>query len=475
MTHPKIQVEEMRNDYTITQGELKCGSFSCKIPFALVFNDEGVFFIETFLPNKEFYEQTKRTGFYTLVGKTEKGYDIEINKLSFSSFKYVNFKIEFICYGSLKLIDNRKENPEKNDSEKYEDSIYVIEVEGLKMKFAHHTTFERYRNDGKVDEFFNSDFDHTICAMTINFSEKEGNYYKLIFTKNPKTDNILIDFSKHSGFNRLTYKNYLIIKDSLLSFLSFINGGHVTVKKEMTGWFITSSGSEYKNSQCVIIYSRKIESTKYLSYFIPANEHHSYSSEIVPHMFLNCFDHFYRLNKQLDFMSLVFSLNNSTETVGLEEKYFILITALEKICTNYAKTMRQPKTTLINKDTFINDIKPELDEVLKKYENIIKQDNLSAWHIFKSKIGNVNKSNNSETSQKLYELFEFSKIPINNEVISLIETERNQAVHEGIIGLTEQARIKNYWKLDHILRDIILNLIQYKSRRNHTYKYYEHN
>jgi hypothetical protein len=232
-------------------------------------------------------------------------------------------------------------------------------------------------------------------------------------------------------------------------------------------------GIQYTNSQCVVIYSRKREATKYLSDFIPANEHHSYSSSIVPHMFINCFDHYYRINKQLDFISLVFSLNNSTETVGLDEKYFILITALEKLCTNYSKTTRQPKNTLIDNDIFINDIKPELEAVLKKYETVIKQDNLSAWAIFKSKIGNVNKSYKAETSQKLYELFAYSKIPINDDVVNLIETERNQAVHEGIIGMTEQDRIKNYWKLDHILRDIILNLIDYRSYRNYVYKYYE--
>lgn len=466
-------MDRNRNAYTITKGEIKCGSFSCEIPFALVFDDNGVFYIETFLPNKQFYEQTKNIGFYSLIGKTEKGYDIEISKLSFHRLKYANLKLELICYGSLKLSDNRKEQRELDNSNQYDYSIYVIEVEGLKMEFAHHTTIERFRNDGKVDDLLNFDFDHTSCAMTINFSEKEGNYYKLIFTKNPKTDNILIDFSKHVGYNRLTYKNYLLIKDSFLSFLSFLNGGHVTVRKEMTGWFITTSGSEYTNSQCVIIYSRKRETTKYLSNFIPANEHHSYSSSIVPHMFINCFDHYYRLNKQLDFISLVFSLNNSTETVGLEEKYFILITALEKLCSNYAKTIRQPKKTLIDKDTFINDIKPELEAVLEKFETVIKQDNLSAWAIFKSKIGNINKSNKAETSQKLYELFTYSRIPINNEVVSLIETERNQAVHEGVIGLTEHDRIKNYWKLDHILRDIILNLIDYRSYRNYTYKYYE--
>jgi hypothetical protein len=466
-------MDEKRTDYTIIEGELKCGSFYCKIPFALVFDDNGVFYIETFLANKEFYEQTQNTGFYTLIGKTEKGYDIEITNLSFRKFQYSNFKLELICYGYIKLSDNRKDRREANNDNQNDDSIYLVELEGLKMEFAHHTSIEKYRNGGKVEEFFNFDFDHTSCAMTINFSQTEGNYYKLIFTQNPKNENIVIDFSEHKGYNRLTYKNYLQFKNTFLSFLSFINGGHVTVKKELTGWFISTSGNKYTNSQTTFIYSRKKKTVKYLSDYIPANEHHSYSSNILPHMFISCFDKYYQLNKQLDFVSLVFSLNNSTETTGLEEKYFILITALEKICSNYAKTNEQSKKTIIDTETFQNQIRPELDAVLKKYEAIIKQDNHSAWAIFKSKIGNINNINKAETSQKLYELFAYSSISLNNEVISLIETERNQAVHEGIIGKTEQDRIKNYWKLDHILRDIILNLIGYKSYRKHIFKYYE--
>ena len=110
---------------------------------------------------------------------------------------------------------------------------------------------------------------------------------------------------------------------------------------------------------------------------------------------------------------------------------------------------------------------------MKKYELIIKKENPSAWAIYKSKIGNINQSNNAETTQKLYELFAYAKIAVNSEVQRLVENERNQAVHEGIIGVTEENRINNYWKLDHILRDVILNLIGYKGLRKYTYKYFE--
>ena len=206
-------------DYTITGGEIKCDNRSCKIPFALVFNNDGIFYVETFLPNKEFYELSKSGSFYTLVGKTEKGYDIEIEELSSQMFKYATLKLELICFGKITLLDNRKEPPEDNHSENYENSIYVVEVEGLKMKFADHTQIKKYRNYGKVDELLNFDFDHTSCAMTINFSEKAGTYYKLIFTKSASNDNIIIDFTMHTGYNRMTYKNYLKIKN--LYFLYF--------------------------------------------------------------------------------------------------------------------------------------------------------------------------------------------------------------------------------------------------------------
>jgi hypothetical protein len=468
-----MSIQSTRNDYTILQGHLICGVHVCDIPFALVFNASGSFAVETFLPGKEFFEQTKDIESYKLIGKTEKGYDIEIEDLYLKRFSFSNCKMELVCLGFIKLMDNRREKPQIDGLDTYDDSIYIVEVEGLAMKFGHHTEAKRYRNGVELKEFFNHDFDHTSCAMLINFSEKEGNYYKLIFTKNPENENMIIDFSEHEGYNRLTYKNYLVIKNTLISFLSFVNGGDISVRKELTGSSVTTSGNQIINSQTVYIYSFKKEIAAYNDYFLPINKHRTYASKIIPHLFISCFDQYFQLNKKLDFNALVFSLNNSTQTIGLEEKYFILITALERLCNNYSKTVRDPKKTLIDNTLFRENIKPELDAVLKKYELIIKRENPSAWAIYKSKIGNINQSNNAETTQKLYELFAYAKIAVNSEVQRLVENERNQAVHEGIIGVTEENRINNYWKLDHILRDVILNLIGYKGLRKYTYKYFE--
>jgi len=88
-----------------------------------------------------------------------------------------------------------------------------------------------------------------------------------------------------------------------------------------------------------------------------------------------------------------------------------------------------------------------------------------------SKIGNLNKKNIIETTQKLYEFLNFAKIKINAQVNNLVENERDTAVHEGIIGSSDKEKIQNYLKLDHILRDVVLNLIEYKGKRNRKFDY----
>lgn len=127
--------------------------------------------------------------------------------------------------------------------------------------------------------------------------------------------------------------------------------------------------------------------------------------------------------------------------------------------------------TLIDKQKFDFEIKPRLLDALKLFESAIKTESKSAYNNLKSKLGGLNKSNN-DTNQLLNDFFVYAKIPINAAVTNLIEVERNLAVHEGIIGETEKERIENYWKLDHILRDCILNLIDYKSYRKRKVPYF---
>jgi hypothetical protein len=455
--------------YTVVKGQLSCGDHVATFPFALVFENNGFYSVQTFLPDKSFYETTRLQD-YRLTGTTEKGYDIEIVELFMRNFRYDNLKIDLDCYGKITLTDNRDVSDAPEDGK---NSIYIVELEGLKMKFARHTEVTRYRDGKKIGGIGDIHFDYTDCSMIINFSPAAGNHYKLVFTKNPFNDNILLEFSQDEGYSRMTFANYLLIKPVLVSFLSFMNGGDVFVRKEMTGFYVTMSGEVYRNAQIVHLYSMKGEFVEHRSNFLPINENHSYSKQIIPHLFINCFDAYYQLNSQLDFISLVFSLNNSTQTAGLNEKYYILITALERLAFKYAATQQQKESTWLSGELFDEHIQPELFAVLEIYKQQMMQENAEAWEVLNKKIADLNKNSPASVGRRLADLFSYAGITINKEVKNLIKKERHRSVHEGVIGSDETESISNYWKLDHILRDIILNLINYQRRRNYVFKYFE--
>lgn len=455
--------------YTITSGHIKGQESNCEIPFALVFLDKGIYRIETFFKDEDFFDKNKNS-YFSIVGKTEKEYDIEIFGLGYTKYKYATRKAELICHQHLIITDNRPNGYEKTQEEiDSGDLIWYIEVEGMKMKFADHTTTEKYRNSEKVDGIRFPDFDHTSCMIKINHPDILGNHFELTFIENPKNGNILIDFASHRHHNPFYFNYYLKIRKELISFLSFINGGNVFIRKELTGITFNEKAID---SQIVYHYSRKKRNDFYCNDYIPINEHHSYSSPIFNNLFLFCFDSFFQLNKLLDLRALIFSLNNSTQTAGLEERYFILITAFEKLCSDYVKSKSSGSNTLIPKETFDTEIKQDLFDALEKNKSLIVSENESSFNTFKARIGGINR-NNDDIVQRMYEFLDYAKIPINQLVKNLVEKERHEAVHEGIIGHSNVNKIENYWKLDHILRDSILNLIGYKSIRNRKVPYFK--
>jgi hypothetical protein len=461
----------MEHIYTILNGHVEIGKKQCNIPFALVFRNDGVLYVESFFQKADFYDSVKGLNYYKLIGKTEKGYDIECEGLFCTQYKYNNQKVNFICEKYIKLTNNQDEGPQVENSVPIETPIYFSELEGLKMHFSDHTTTEQYQNSGKVDNPLNIDFDHTDCLFFFNHPDFLGNFYKIVFMKNADNNNILIDFSNSGGYSKLTNKKYQILKNDLLDFLSFINGGLVKVRKEFLGETLTiKSANKGFDAQTVIIYSFKQMSEFDCNDYLPIDNNRSYTSEIFQKAFLSGFDKFYHLNKSLDFSGLTYSLN-STNNVGLDERYFILITALERISNNYSSNNSDISKHLIDDKYFKETLKLELKSLLATHKSEINKSNKSAWDIINSKIGNLNRRNNSETSQKLYELLNYACINVSKSVINLIEKERNVAVHEGVIGTNDTERIKNYWKLDHVLRDIILNLIEYKGTRKRKYEY----
>jgi hypothetical protein len=462
----------MKNVYTIVNGILKTSEIEFKLSFALIFLKDGIYTIDAFVAEPNFYNTNIHSHEYTLIGITEKGYDIEVFSLSCTMYKSHSNKISLKCNGHIRLIDKRNNKFDENAQVKTQsDNIYMIEIEGLKMHFADHTTHEKHRLDGQVqDELLNVEFDHTSCGLIVNDPSKirGGNYFNLFFIKSQLNNNIILDFRKGEAGNKLSLSNYKIIKNDLICFLSFVNGGKILVRRELCGSFFTERRGGEFDSQDVVLYSKPEMSESFCSDYVPINYHHSYSSEIFDQLFIRCFDKYYQLNKTLDFNSLVFSLNNSYATKGLKERYFILITAFERICNNYAK-QNNISSELVDQEYFHNEIKPRLLKIISDCEIDIRKNNPIAMEVFTSRLRNLNQR--VDTVQKLYEFIDYCKIPINDNVRKLIDVERHKAVHEGVIGESDVEMVQNYWKLDHILRDAILNLIGYRSHRSRKFDY----
>lgn len=460
----------MENVFTIAKGVITTSTETCEVKFALVHDRNGIYHVETFLEEKEFFERNQDVRALSLKGLTEKGYDIDIHGLSWRSYKSINQKATLICNDHIRIVDNRKQTfePPTELNKDASDTIYFIEIDGLRTKFADYTEHIKYRHYDPSEDYKKFEFDHTSCALLVNGPNFIGNCFHLLFTPGFKSDLTVIDFRHNTGYSELTYSAYKAIKNDFITFLSFINGAKVVVKREVCGRFYTQNENGSIHSQDEYHYSRRNVCEQVHSDYVPINYHHSYSNAIFSQVFIKCFDKYHQLNKSLDFNSLVFSLNNAYATSGLEERYFILITAFERIATNYAKSNASNKN-LVDKYFFDTQIKSNLLEIIKTNSATIRNQNNLALDVFISKISNLNNTN--DTATKLYAFLNNASIKVNDGVKQLIDNERNQAVHEGIVGETPGIMVRNYWKLDHILRDCILNLIGYKSHRRRVFNY----
>ncbi|MGS0527716.1 hypothetical protein ACU8V7_23555 [Zobellia nedashkovskayae] len=454
----------MNHVYTITKGTLIGEEKKCELPFALVFEQNGVYFLETFLKD-DFFKEGDFSKWYNLEGITEKNYLIEIRDLTFTRYQHQNKKAKFVCRNYVKLTEQRTKLPEGYSKE--EQSIFFLELDGFKTSFADYTQVKKLRPYGEVDEFRVGDFDHTSCAMCIQMEGYKQNYFHLIFSKSNGVGNIQIDFTKNGGYGRLTYSHYLEFRSQFIGFLSLLNGGQVKIKKELTGEFYNTNGSD---AHIVYYYSFTKTENSNLSSYTPINDHHSSSSQIFQNTFFKCFNLYYHNDLNLELTSIVSSLNTAHSTSGIHQTYSILINALEKLSSNYQKSVGNFEEHVMDNNAWENIIKPSLFKMLDEQKSTINSTNKNAFLAFKSQIGDLNRRKNS-TSQKMYDLLEFGGIPINSKVENLVKNERHSAVHDGVFGENSTEMFINYQKLDHILRDIILNIIDYRSLRRSVYDY----
>jgi len=455
--------------YTLLTAELFSETKRIDLPFALVFENNGVYRVEVSYQDDNFFEEEDFQHRFTLKGKTEKGWEIECSGLWYSRYIGETKKAEFRCHDKVRLENNKREHEpdEENDRRPFSKRLHFIEIDGFEVVFGDHTRTERLHNTGKVRDFNNVEWDHSSCALTINHPKIPENYFHLNFYKSKSSGNTIIDFTKTEGYGKLLFEEWKLFKEEFVSFLSFLNGADVRVIRELTGH---NYQDEAKDAQLVYTYSLPKLGKRNHDGYIPINEYHSYSSNIFSLAFIQCFDKYYQQNKIFDFVSLVRSLNNSTNTTRYEEGYYILITALERISLAYYRSNNPDKATIINDSLLSSKVISELQSLLASFKSELNEEAPASFEIMKSRIGNLNRRKN-DVGQKLYEFLSYSQIPLNENVEKLIETERHMAVHEGEIGHAGEEKTNIYWKLDNILRDSILNLIGYSSYRKRRYRY----
>lgn len=281
-----LQIPEMKKVYTIINTTLTVKDNSVDIPFAIGFIDDGIYYFETILKENDFY-QNNRNSYFTLNGVSDNGDDIEAVGLICRSHNFQSGSCTFECDRYVKIQKNdylsNLDHGKADDTRK--DGLFAIEIEGFKMQFANRTPVPTYKKGDSIDNFFNYKYDHTQCGLTINDVTIGENLFNLIFTLNVESSNVIIDFTQTYGYGTLYYEDYRKFRLDLLHFLSFINGGNINLKSELTGSYHSTS---YKNggldAHIVYRYSLKSQENQFCSDYLPINQNHSVSGQNVNYM-----------------------------------------------------------------------------------------------------------------------------------------------------------------------------------------------
>lgn len=345
------------------------------------------------------------------------------------------------------------------------EALYYLEIEGLKMTFTDLTKNIKSRQGIKGDSITTWKRDHTTAVLIYDSPNINScNTFKFTFFPCDENENIYVKLpnSMDDGLNILYYNLYIEFKQDLVSFLSLLNGAEVAIRKEFLGVYCDI---DRVNSQKTKIYSFKSIKNKSFSKYLPLNHTKNIGEEILNYAFVHCFNNFVSVNKQLDLNSIIFYLNGAENAKSVEEKFFIKIIALERLSFKYKNLIKLSDEFIIENSTYTN-IKVELLNVL---DNNKDESNSVAIEKLKGKIGELHIIKHTSTEFKFKKLLDYANIELTPEIDKIIEQSRHKSVHEGEIEQGNEG-LKNYFILDELLRDIILNLIKYNKTRTSSYK-----
>lgn len=323
------------------------------------------------------------------------------------------------------------------------------------MEFCDHTEIKETKR-GSNESSNTIERDYTSSEIFTEF-----NSYKQVFYKSQVNKNVIADFSGKTN-SILIYGNFLKFKKDYISFLSFLNGATVKIRKEFTGNYLSLDKVTLK-SEITVVYSFEKLTNKRHNNYIPLNKRlTNVPDNIIGKAFLFSFDKFREWNIKLDLSSIIYYLNTVEKINSAEERFFIQIIAFERLAKLYSKYAYPVNECLPSPEDF---------EIIKNEFYIILENNKekfgSNFDKAKGLIGNLNKTKISNTA-KLYGILNDVNIEINDDIRNLIEEVRNNTVHEGEIGDGTDG-IKNMHLLNELIHEIILRLIEYRGIRYNKY------
>jgi hypothetical protein len=452
------------NQIIFRQGTLKWKEKVFPVDFALINEKKGAFTVELYYePDNQlynFFEPFKWDDYineyYELQGKSTENDKIIVSKLRLTNIQFDPLNIaKFNCQGSVRLTkkDHLSRRIEK------ENKLFYIVLEGMDMVF-HEVSQKQVVRNGQNESILpeiNRDHNYYILQWA---NDVTSNWYmlKLIFEKSEKPNTTLLKIEYISKPAVLLLETeYFRIKQRLLEFLSFYNGGYVVVRSEYLGGFRQINKV---SAQTTVTYSF-LEFEHYdLSNYLPVRDSFNGNGSGI-HTYFDCFQQFLDKYEMYDLGSIIQILNGVNDSGSIEQRFYTLIITLEKIAHKVYLEHGGLETEIIPGDIY-SSIGTELINVLEKYKQTIS--NKKGYSELKSKLGEINIRKRGETTNKFMKLFEVANIELTTEIHCLITGTRNSSVHKGEIGEGDEPYV-NYKELDKLVRDIVLNLMGYKGYR----------
>jgi hypothetical protein len=433
--------------------------------FSNIYDEDGFMYVEVHFKDdtfKDILEEKRKKNYWAhdveFYGETVKSDYVHAYGLTLNTLKPYN-KARFFVYDRLEHFkyNSYDESIKKVISNK--EAVYCIEVENLELQHSSMTERKEYKDGKEINKFKNFDFNYTSTLLVSDLKLKEnGNNVNVNFHVSEKKNTVQINFLNHDEIAKLTYGEYVELKEYLVNLLSFLNGGKVRVSKEYCG---STYNIEVPRTEIEIYYSYTKQKSKNKSEFIPIGNHSNRSTNILNHVLLK-FDNYVEAEDKYGLKQLIHSLNSLNDVNSYTERFKILIIALESISHRVQSAIgKEPNSFFVSNDDF-KTIKQELLEVVKKHK---KELSIEQYEKLSSKVGMLNE-NSKGVVKKLNFFIDYCGINRTVEINNLIEKVRHSSVHEGLISKDEQEAFKLYTILDDILRYSILCLIKYNSIYN---------